>query len=368
MKQYWNKISGDHPNIAVEKNNFTDQFSILHINARSMKNKLEDIINFITRTGVQWDIICFSETWLKNDILQYFQMENYNLFASCRLVGEGGGTAVYVHIKHEYEERKYLNCIDVETNFVQVKLRSKIGTRCVLVGGMYRPPNYSSNAFLSYMEKVLATIEDERKFAIIAGDFNFNLLPMMNDKCSNDFLNLMSSYSFFPMISKATRIQKQTETLLDNIFVNNLALYHSSGIMVDDLSDHLPVFMTLKIKSICRENRDIVTVFDSRKMKDLNTFLVSKLRDFQTNTDADIASYQLVNAYTEGIQLFSKSYKPSRRKSTMKPWITPSILCSINKKTQLYNKFIRRGNETNEQNYKTYRNVLVKVIRDAKRL
>ena len=36
--------------------------------------------------------------------------------------------------------------------------------------------------------------------------------------------------------------------------------------------------------------------------------------------------------------------------------------------TQLDNKFIRRGNETNEQNYKTYRNVLVKVIRDAKRL
>ena len=130
----------------------------------------------------------------------------------------------------------------------------------------------------------------------------------MNDKRSNDFLNLMSSYSFSPMISKATRIQKQTETLLDNIFVNKLALYHSSGIIVDDLSDHLPVFMTLKIKSICRENRDIVTVFDTRKMKDLNTFLVSKLQDFQTITDADIASYQLVNAYTEGIQLFSKSY------------------------------------------------------------
>ena len=65
---------------------------------------------------------------------------------------------------------------------------------------------------------------------------------------TNDFMNLTSSYSFFPMISKATRKQKQAETLLDNIFVNNLALYHSSGIIVEDPSDHLPVFMTLKIK------------------------------------------------------------------------------------------------------------------------
>ena len=170
------------------------------------------------------------------------------------------------------------------------------------------------------------------------------------------------------MISKATRKQKQTETLLYNIFVNNLALYHSSGIIVEDLSDHLPVFMTLKVKSERRENRETVTVFDKRKMIDLNAYLVDKLRDFQTNTDANIASHQLLTVYTDGIKLFSKSYKPSRRKSTMKPWISPSILCSINKKTQLYNKFIRRGNQTNEHNYKAYRNILVNIIRDAKRL
>ena len=59
---------------------------------------------------------------------------------------------------------------------------------------------------------------------------------------------------------------------------------------------------------------------------------------------------------------------PSRRKTSMKPWITPSILCSINKKTQLYQKYLRRRNKVNEDKYKTYRNILVKTIRDAKRL
>ena len=65
-----------------------------------------------------------------------------------------------------------------------------MGISCLIMGEIYRPPNYSSSAFLSYLEKVLATIEDERKFAIIAGDFNFNLLPVMNNKSTNDFMNL----------------------------------------------------------------------------------------------------------------------------------------------------------------------------------
>ena len=96
--------------------------------------------------------------------------------------------------------------------------------------------------------------------------------------------------------------------------------------------------------------------------------LVTVLQNFQANTDANIASKQLSEAYADDITLYSKTYIPSRRKTSMKPWITPSILCSINKKTQLYQKYLRRRNKVNEDKYKTYRNILVKTIRDAKRL
>ena len=347
---------------------FHDKFSILHMNTRSMKNKLEEINNFLLRSKAQWDIICISETWLKDDILEYYKMENYNFIASCRPEGEGGGTAIYIRTKHEVRERKDLESNNIQTNFVQVKLHKKVGVSSVLVGEIYKPPSYSNNAFLTYLEGILSTIEDEKRFAIITGDFNYNLLTMNQNKCNNDFATLMASYGFYPMISKATRKQKQTETLLDNIFVNNLALYHSSGIIVDDLSDHLPIYLSLKIANKDVLQRNMITVFDTRKMEDLCTFLKTKLLNFQNNTDANAASEQIAKAYAEGIQQFSKTYKSSRRKSSMKPWITPSILCSINRKTQLYNKFLRRGNQANENKYKHYRNVLVKTIRDAKKL
>jgi len=143
----------------LDKTRFKGGFSILHMNVRSMKNKVDEIQNCITRSDIQWDIICISETWLKDDIVKYYKMDNYNLFASCRPVGEGGGTAIYVHTKHEVEERKDLESVEFETNFVQIKINIKSEVRNILVGEIYRPPNYASTNFLSYMEKVLDTIE-----------------------------------------------------------------------------------------------------------------------------------------------------------------------------------------------------------------
>ena len=103
-------------------------------------------------------------------------------------------------------------------------------------------------------------------------------------------------------------------------------------------------------------------------MQELSDFLRLRLVDFQRNRDANVASEQLVKAYTDGINAFSKTYKPSRRRSSIKPWITAGLLAAINTKTKLYNKFIRRKNIQNEDKYKKYRNILVQLIRNAKTL
>ena len=86
------------------------------------------------------------------------------------------------------------------------------------------------------------------------------------------------------------------------------------------------------------------------------------------NTDPNIAYKELSDAYTDGINLFSKSVLYKRRKTPLKPWITPSILCSINRKTNLYKKFIQKKTTQAENAYKQYRNILTLVLRDAKRL
>lgn len=340
-------------------------FSVLHMNVRSMKNKKDEIDNFLLRLDIPWDAICISETWLKDDIVNLFQIDGYNCFASCRQKGEGGGTAIYVHEKHDVIERRDLESTEFETTFLQLNLKTKELSK-VIVGEIYRPPASVNATFLSYMEKVLDVIENEKKIAVIAGDFNYDLLPIFEKDGSNDFSNLLTAYGFFPLISRATRKHKEVSSLLDNIFINDFQLYHSSGVIIEDLSDHFPVFASLKIGNPCKIGRESVTVFDKRRMNELSNILNMKLEGFQENTDVNIASEILAEAYREGIQLLSKTFTPSRRKTSIKPWITPSILCSINRKNDLYNKYMRRRNLDNENKYKQYRNILVQTIRTAK--
>ena len=342
-------------------------FSILHMNVRSIKNKLDELQHFLIRSDIQWDIICLSETWLKNDIIKYYELENYNVFASCRTTGEGGGTAIYVNVKHHVIERKDLESTEFEANFVQVKLNCDNITRSIIIGEMYRPPSSLSSNFLSYLEKVLDTVANERKFAIIAGDFNYNTLQEKN-KGSRDFVNLFTSYSFYPMISRATRIQNESIALLDNIFINDLSFYYSSGVFSEDISDHFPIFFSFHFTKTDHKDTQYVTTFNYHKLQELNDFLQLQLTDFQKNNNANIASEQLLKAYSDGINAFSKKYKPCRRKSSIKPWITAGILAAINTKTKLYNKFMRRRNVQNENKYKKHRNILVHLIRNAKAL
>ena len=46
----------------------------------------------------------------------------------------------------------------------------------------------------------------------------------------------------FPLINKPTCITNHSATLIDNIFSNALGIGHNSEILVNDLSDHLPIF------------------------------------------------------------------------------------------------------------------------------
>lgn len=95
-----------------------EHFSILHINARSVKNKHDDIITLLQRSGADWSVICVSETWLKEDIVQFYDIDNYTLFASCRKTGEGGGTAIYINNTFEAIRRSDLEFEMIESTFV----------------------------------------------------------------------------------------------------------------------------------------------------------------------------------------------------------------------------------------------------------
>ena len=74
----------------------------------------------------------------------------------------------------------------------------------------------------------------------LIGDFNLNLLNAESHHLTSEFLETLYSYSFMPFINKPTRVQKNTASLIDNIFSNsydnpdslNGILYSSSSLFI----------------------------------------------------------------------------------------------------------------------------------------
>ena len=97
--------------------------------------------------------------------------------------------------------------------------------------------------FNDSMATILNNIKAEGKFCYIMGDFNLNLLNANSHNPTNDFIDLMYSYNFIPLINKPTRVGLNSATLIDNVFTNNLSNNILQGILYSDISDHFPIFM-----------------------------------------------------------------------------------------------------------------------------
>ena len=69
----------------------------------------------------------------------------------------------------------------------------------------------------------------------------------------------------YPSITKPTRITNTSATSIDNIFTNNYAK-QVSGIILNDLSDHLPIFWSTN-QSVHR-NSDNIDEFETRVMSE----------------------------------------------------------------------------------------------------
>ena len=59
-------------------------------------------------------------------------------------------------------------------------------------------------------------------------------------------LNALFSLGMFPLIDRPSRITEYSATLIDNIFSNNLYERISNELLINDISDHLPVFSITK--------------------------------------------------------------------------------------------------------------------------
>ena len=104
------------------------------------------------------------------------------------------------------------------------------------------------------------------------GDFNLSLMNHQSHNLTGQFLDMMYSNTFFPLITRPTRITSHSATLIDNIFQNYLETNLLGSLLFTDISDHLPNFVIHYDYSKNNEDRKSFFFFGDRNMKNVSKF------------------------------------------------------------------------------------------------
>ena len=115
----------------------------------------------------------------------------------------------------------------------------------LIVYGIYRPHQGTIQSFSGIVDDLLSSSSSNT--SVILGDLNVNLL--LPDQSTDFFINVMHAHHFLPLITKPTRFpsdQHGRPSLLDHIWFSEASSI-KSGIIMLDLTDHLPVYANLPL-------------------------------------------------------------------------------------------------------------------------
>ena len=181
------------------------------------------------------------------------------------------------------------------------------------------------------------------------------------------FLNALFSLGMFPLIDRPSRITEYSATLIDNIFSNNLYENISNGLLINDISDHLPVF------SITKEMQKPVYTTNYLLKRNITSDAISHFcHDLeQQNWETIIETDDVNQAYSSFVDivktLFNKNCPIKRimikNNKYDKLWITPGLKNACKKKNNLYRRFLKCRSKKAESRYKSYKNKLTGILR-----
>ena len=158
--------------------------------------------------------------------------------------------------------------------------------------------------FISYAPVLLCLIMSDvmpRKSMFICGDFNIDLMKHNGTK---RLLDCMYGLGLYPLIDRPSRITTHSCTLIDNIFTNQINYSIRSGLLMNDITDHLPIFALCNYE-IENKKSDPVKYVRNLKNENVSLLIESLSQELWNNV---LQSDDVNVAYINFIETFSKLY------------------------------------------------------------
>ena len=216
----------------------------------------------------------------------------------------------------------------------------------VIICCIYHAPNTELDQLSEFINNVCRNIRN--KTVYMCGVFNVDLLQYDKHNATNNLIDQLYSLGLHSLITRPTRITSRSNTLIDNIFTTSLSNIQS-GLIINDISDHLPIFQITeyihnKCSNVTYNNRRIVNQQNinvmMNELKETNWNKILNTENVMYNTFAE----KLTKIYTCPIV---KQKIVNKRPD--KPWMTNSLKQACKKKNLLYRQFLKKRSITSEE-------------------
>ena len=337
--------------------------SSLHLNIRSVHANISKFQIYLNNLDFNFNFIGLTETWLNEDT-DLYSISGYSMVNNIRKNRQGGGVSILIQECIPYKVRHDLSLMneDIECIFVEA-----IPSKKVLVGVIYRPPGKSIDYFNEQLKLIFEKLNHIRYPCYLMGDVNINLINHASHKSTGDYLDLIYSNGFIPLINRPTRVTEQSATLIDHIITNDFvdkSLYQ--GVLLTEITDHYPVF-SITHATLNNHQASEYIVFRNLKKENYDKFqhCISEM-DWTTVMNSSSCE-PAFNLFHEKIKCcYNQSFplqKVRRKYNNRIPWLTEGLKTAIKKKNKLYVKSKKHDTAYNKMVYGNYKSSLDRLLK-----
>ena len=358
----------------VEQKN-CNRLSFFHLNVKSIPKHFDELEMYINSLKLEFTMIALTETWLNQSKQDLYNMPKYNCINRFRKQRRGGGVSLYIKNDIKFINRPDLEYFDAEMESLFIEIDKNVFNLSsnVVVGVIYRMPNTCMEIFNDRMSDIMNIVQRERKICYFLGDLNVDLLKHESHQSTAAFLDSLNSYNVFPLITKPTRVTRESATLIDHVLTNNFDINskHVQGILCTSISDHYAIFHIAGNAGIT--SADDIPVLKRNFTQNNMTRFTNEMENVDWEFIKDIDDTQTAYSMFHNllVEKFNSCFPLKSIKKayyTKKPWLTAALRESIKVKNKLYvNR--HKGNNPDERcaQYKIYRNKLHYLLRAAER-
>lgn len=366
------------------------ELRILNLNCCDLKSKFDQIkiflANYEANNNNPISVITLQETHISQESdSEIFYIPDYTFVSECARINSFGGVAMFIHNDFSFKKLSKDMFMQTSTVFESmiVEIFPKNGSyKKYLIYNLYRRPSNIIDDLMQFnneFSEVLHNIHNYSKNSYITADFNIDLLKIRDNPQYNNFYENSTSQGFFPQITRPTRITDNSFTLIDNILTNNICADHTSGILINPISDHFMNFCILHGTNRFKSHKTVYRTVENISPKNIKNLQNSlKKQDILSHMDASLYADPNVS-YNTLLDLITKSKnkhipkktkKLNMRKDFKEKWMTKELLSLVNKKNDLYRDWKQTTDEEEylikKVNFKTFESIVEREKQEIK--